>query len=340
MKNFLNDYNDKGHEKVYEILGRLQEEGLSGYGLDEYSLRVKDKIRSEIGRDDLEIEFLPGGTIANIVATTHTLMSYEAVVASTTGHISIHESGAIEATGHKVVQIETKDGKLHPQILRDRLALFGVEHDVVPKIVYISNTTETGTVYSLEEIKEIYDVCLEFGMYLYVDGARLAVAMAKYGFTLKELSEVCDIFTIGGTKNGAMFGEVLVVVDDDLKERLRNHMKQKGSIMAKGFILSAQFDALFEDGLYYELGKISYDRAMKLKEGLEKLGIVFAFPAESNQLFISLSKEIVEELKKDTLLGIENLGTDQFNVRLCTSYRTTEKEIEEFLKDLESILKR
>lgn len=338
MKNFLNDYNDKGHPQVYEFLAKLDEDKMIGYGQDDYSLSVQEKIKKEIGRDDVVVEFLPGGTIANIVAATHTLMSYEAIVCATTGHISIHETGSMEATGHKVVTIDTPDGKLTENLLHDKLALFGAENDVIPKVVYISNTTEAGTVYSIDEIKSLYEVCLEFGTYLFVDGARLAVAMAREGFTLKELSESCDIFTIGGTKNGAMFGEALVVVEDDLKERLRNHMKQKGSIMAKGFILSAQFDALFENGLYYELGKNAYEKAMKLKDELLKLGVVFAFPPESNQLFISLTKDQIEKVEEFALIGLENLGTDVYNVRLCTSYRTTDEEVEGFLEKLKEIL--
>lgn len=338
MINFLNDYNDKGHEKVYEYLMKLPADQMAGYSHDPYSIQVKNKIKEEIGNYDAAVEFLPGGTIINIVALTHNLRSYEAIICAATGHIAIHETASIEATGHKLVTIPTSDGKLTPELLYERLPLFGPETDVIPKVVYISNTTETGQVYSLEEIKALHRVCKEFDCYLYNDGARLGVAMAQGNYTLKDLAESCDYFTVGGTKNGALFGELLVVVHDDLKVRLRNQMKQKGSIMAKGFILSAQFDALFDNGLYYELAQHSYDMAMKLKDGLEKLEVEFTYPPTSNQLFIKLTDEQIEQLEEFALFGVENLGGQTKSVRLCTNYRTTEEEINEFLEKLETIL--
>ncbi|MDO5028751.1 MAG: aminotransferase class V-fold PLP-dependent enzyme [Bacillota bacterium] len=338
MINFLNDYNDKGHEQVYDYLGKLPLDKISGYSMDDYSFSVREKIKAEIGRDDVNIEFFPGGTIVNIVACTHSLKSYEAIICPDTSHIAIHETASIEATGHKVVTIPTTDGKLRPEALAKELSLFGPETDVIPKLVYISNTSETGLVYSLDEIKALYEVAKDNDCYLYVDGARLAVAMAQGKFSLMDLSQACDIFTIGGTKNGALFGEVLIVVNDNLKVRLRNQMKQKGAIMAKGFILAAQFDALFADGLYYELGKHTYEKAMKLREGLEKLGVDFTYPPVSNQLFLKLSPELIEKVQKFALIGLENLGGHFTSVRLCTSYRTTDEEIEEFLEKFKELL--
>lgn len=338
MINFLNDYNDKGHEKVYEFLERLPQDKMSGYGQDDYTLAVKEKIKKEIERDDILVEFLPGGTIVNIVACTNNLRPYEAIICAKTGHISIHETAAIEATGHKLVTITAENGKLTPDLLRKELELFGAETNVIPKIVYISNTSEAGTVYSIKEIKALHKLCKDYDCYLYVDGARLAVAMAVENFTLNELANSCDAFTIGGTKNGALFGEILVVVEDKLKERLRNHMKQKGAIMAKGFILAAQFDALFDDGLYYQLGKNSYESARALSDGLLKLGVSFTYPPESNQIFIKLSDKQIEEVRKFANIDLESLGGYEASLRLCTSYRTTKEEVAEFLEKLEKIL--
>lgn len=339
MKNFLNDYNDRGHEKVYDFLSKLPERGLKGYSLDEYSFSVREKLKKEIGRDDIDVEFVAGGTVANIVCATHTLRNYEAIVSAKTGHIAIHESGALEATGHKIITLESEDGKLNPELLLDRLSLFGAENDVIPKMLYISETAETGAVYTKDELKDLYEVCLQYGLYMFIDGARLSVALAATGMTLKDISEVCDIFTIGGTKNGALFGEALVIVDEDLKERFRNHMKQKGAIMAKGFILAAQFDGLFDQGLYYEIGEIAYEKAMTLKKKLDSLNISYAFKPESNQIFVKLSKDQIEELKnREVLFDVENLGTDKFNVRFCTCYRTSDEEIDGLIEDLKEIL--
>lgn len=339
MKNFLNDYNDRGHEKIYDFLNKLPERGLKGYSLDEYSVSVREKLKKEIGRDDIDVEFVAGGTVANIVCATHTLRNYEAIVSAKTGHIAIHESGALEATGHKIITLESEDGKLSPELLLDNLSLFGAENDVIPKMLYISETAETGAVYTKEELKDLYEVCLQYGLYMFIDGARLSVALAATGMTLKDISEVCDIFTIGGTKNGALFGEALVIVDEDLKERFRNHMKQKGAIMAKGFILAAQFDGLFDQGLYYEIGKIAYEKAMTLKKKLDSLNISYSFKPESNQIFVKLSKDQIEELRnRQVLFDVENLGTDTFNVRFCTCYRTSDEEIDGLIEDLKEIL--
>lgn len=338
MFNFLNDYNDKGHPVVYDYLQKLSEDKFSGYGQDDYTKKVKEKLKKEIENEDILIEFLAGGTIVNIVALTHQLRSYEAIVTAETGHVNIHETASIEATGHKLVTIPTTDGKLTAEILEKRLSLFGEETDVIPKVVYISNTTETGLVYTISEIKALHKVAKKYDCYLYIDGARLAVAMAKGDFTLKELAESCDYFTIGGTKNGALFGEILVIVHDELKVRLRHHMKQKGSILAKGFLLAAQFDALFEEGLYYNLGQHSLEMAERLAKGLKKLEIEFTYPAESNQLFVKWPEEKIENLEEIAAIGLENLGGYATSVRFCTHYRNTEEEIDDFLEKLKEIL--
>ena len=338
MINFLNDYNDKGHEKVYEFLARLPEEKMPGYGQDDYTISVKEKLKKEIGRDDIVLEFFTGGTIVNLVACTNNLRSYEAIVCARSGHVATHECGSVEATGHKLVTIDTEDGKLNPELLERQLKIAGPETDVIPKIVYISNTTETGLVYSIEEIKALHKVCKAYDCFLFVDGARLAVALAREKFSLKELSESCDAFTIGGTKNGAIFGEILVLVADEFKIRLRNHMKQKGAILAKGYILAAQFDALFDQGLYYDLGKNAYETAMRLADGFSKLGFEFYYPPESNQIFVKLNDQQIEAVKNFASFEIVSFGGYETVPRFCTFYRTTSESVDEFLEKLKEIL--
>lgn len=334
MNIFLNDYNDLCHENVYKKVSEVREKGNLGYGFDEYTEKAKECIKRDLKNENVQIEFLTGGTIANIIAVSANLLPYEGVIAAKSGHIVGHETGSIEATGHRVELIETRDGKLSKELLSNRLKDFTDEYHIVPKLVYISQTTELGTVYSYEEIKEIYDVCLENGLYLYVDGARMAVGLAASDIEVSDLCDICDIFTLGGTKNGAMFGEALVVVEDDLKQNLRNFMRQRGSVMAKGFITGAQFLALFEDGLYYELGKKANDMSIKLAEELEKINVKFNQKPVSNQIFIEMPIEKIKDLEKNNAFEIQPLNDTEKVLRFVTSYRTTEEEIKGLISDL------
>lgn len=337
MNIFLNDYNDLCHENVYQKVSEVHEKGNIGYGFDEYSEKAKRCIKRDLENKDVQIEFLAGGTIANIIAISANLLPYEGVIAAKSGHIVGHETGSIEATGHKVELIETSDGKLSKDLLLNRLKDFTDEYHIVPKLVYISQTTELGTVYSYEEIKEIYDVCLEYGMYLYIDGARMAVGLAASDIEVSDLCDICDIFTLGGTKNGAMFGEALVIVEEELKHNLRNFMRQRGSVIAKGFITGAQFLALFEDGLYYELGKKANDMSIKLAEELEKINIKFNQEPVSNQIFIEMPIEKIKPLEENNAFEIQPLSDSEKVLRFVTSYRTTEEEINGLISDLKAL---
>lgn len=335
MNNFLNDYNDMGHEKVYERLLTLQKGSYSGYGSDELTDHARKLIEKELGRS-AEIEFVAGGTIANIVCATANLRPYEAVLCAGTGHIVDHETGSIEATGHKVVTISSEDGKLYAHQIEEILKHHDQEINVRIGLVYISQTTELGTVYTKKELEELYELTQREGLILYIDGARLGVSLAATSMTLADVAKVCDIFTIGGTKNGAIYGEALVILREDLQKYFRYYMKQRGAIMAKTFVLGATYEALFEDGLYYELGQKSYDASRKIVEGLKKLEVPFLYRAESNQIFLTLEEEQIEKLKEDNLFEI----TDPFHhvIRLVTNYRTTEEEIQGLLDSLEKIL--
>ena len=337
MNIFLNDYNDLCHSKVLDAVSKIKISGNPGYGSDEYTKRAKELIKRDLQNDNVEIEFLSGGTISNIIAVSANLLPYEGIISAKTGHISAHEAGSIEATGHRVELIESVDGKLSRELLLNKLKYLNEEYTIVPKLVYISQTTELGTVYTYEEIADIYETCLEHGMYLYIDGARMANGLAASDIEAYDLPDLCDIFTLGGTKNGAMFGEALVVVCDELKQNLRNFMRQRGSVIAKGFITGAQFEALFEDGLYYKLGKISYDRAMYLSEELKKINVRFNQKPVSNQIFIELSNNKIEELKKNNMFEILPLDDENKILRFVTSYNTSCSEIDNLITDLKAL---
>lgn len=328
MNIFVNDYNDICHEKVLKKISSIKDNGNFGYGYDEYTEKAKEYIRKDIDDESAEIEFVGGGTIANIVAISSNLMPYEGIIAAKTGHITAHETGSIEATGHKLETIDTEDGKLTAELIEKKVLSLGEEFHIEPKLVYISQTTELGTVYSLEELREIYRVCVLHGLYLYIDGARMATGLAASDIKVSDLPTVCDIFTLGGTKNGAMYGEALVIIDDDLKVNVRKFMKQRGAVMAKGFILGAQFEALFEDGLYYELGEKSFKASKKLEQALRNAGANFYQEPVSNQIFIKYPLKKIDKLAEDNLFEVMPLDNENRVIRFITTYLTTDEEIQ------------
>lgn len=334
MNIFVNDYNDLCHEKVLEKLNTINKKGNLGYGYDDYTKKAKELIKRDLEKQDVEIEFLAGGTIANIIAVTANLFPYEGIIAANSGHINAHEAGSIEATGKKIETIYSKDGKIYADELELFLDKFSEEHTISPKIVYISQTTEMGTVYTYDEIKNIYDVCLEYGIYLYIDGARMAVGLAASDIEVSDLVNICDMFTLGGTKNGALYGEALVIVSDELKQNVRRYMKQRGATMAKGFVLGAQFIALFEDGLYYELGKKSYEMSRYLADRLKEVDLDFYQEPESNQIFLLLNRELIDKLLRNNLFEIMDYNDEKKIIRLVTSYRTSKEEIDSLIEDI------
>ncbi|MBU5668581.1 aminotransferase class I/II-fold pyridoxal phosphate-dependent enzyme [Peptoniphilus sp. MSJ-1] len=330
MNNFRNDYKDFGSPEIYREIEKLFDEKISGYGKDSLSNEARELIKKEVGRD-ADIEFISGGTAANILATTFVLRPYEAVLSCESGHITHHETGSIESTGHKVVTVHSEDGKIKPSQVNEVIKKHSSEVDVKIKLVYISQTTELGTVYSLDEIREIYKVCRENNLYLYIDGARLAHAMAANGTKIKDYAEICDVFTIGGTKNGAIFGEAMILVNDDMKENFRYYLKQKGAMMAKSFLIGLSFKVLFTDNLYYKNAKKAYEASRLLKQGLQKKNREIVF-AESNQIFIKSSPEEIEKLKVDNEFEIEN--EEKSIIRLVTDYKTSDDDIRGFLESL------
>lgn len=331
MNNFLNDYNDFGSREIYEEINKIFDEKISGYGLDEISNSARKLILKEIDCD-ADIEFVSGGTATNILATTFALRPFEAVLSASTGHITHHETGSIEATGHKVVTIENSNGKLKAEDIKELLENQAGEIDVKIKVVYISQTTELGTVYSIDEIREIYKVCEENNLYLYIDGARIAHAMAANNSKLSDYAKYSHIFSIGGTKNGAIFGEALVILDENLRKDFRYYLKQRGAMMAKSFLIGLSFKVLFQSGLYYENANKAYKMSRLLFHGLSKMGREPLF-GESNQIFIKSNPDEIKKLQRENIFEIDNKR--ESIIRLVTNYRTEESDVIGFLNSLD-----
>ena len=286
MYSFRNDYSEGAHPKVLQALADTNLRQTVGYGMDPCCQAAADTIRRLCAAPDAAVHFLVGGTQVNLVTIDAFLQSYEAVVAAQTGHVSTHETGAIEATGHKVCTVESPDGKLTPALVESVLAGHnGTEHMVLPRMVYISDTTEIGTVYTRAELAALRQCCDVHGLFLYLDGARLGSALTSpdNDLTLPDLAALTHAFTIGGTKNGALFGEALVLTRP--MPHFRWHMKQRGAVLAKGRLLGLQFQALLEDGLYFDLARRANELAFRLRDGVAALGYPFPVASPSNQQF-------------------------------------------------------
>ena len=337
MYSFRNDYSEGAHPQVLQALTDTNAVQTVGYGMDPYCQAAADTIRRLCAAPDADVHFLVGGTQVNLVTIDAFLRSYEAVIAAQTGHVSTHETGAIEATGHKVCTVESPDGKLTPALVESVLAQHnGTEHMVLPRLVYISDTTEIGTIYTEAELTALRRCCDAHGLVLYLDGARLGSALTAPGndLTLPDLAALTDAFTIGGTKNGALFGEALVLTRP--MPHYRWHMKQRGAVLAKGRLLGIQFQALLEDGLYFDLARHANQLALRLRDGIAALGYPFPVDSPSNQQFPVLPNATVQKLQE---LGYEFeidhvVDADHTCIRLVTSWATPESAMESFLRDL------
>ena len=340
MFNFRNDYHDLCHPKVLQALAATDGEGNAGYGFDPHTERAIRLIQEATG-GDYPVHFVHGGTAANLLALTFHLRPHEAIVSADLGHVVGHEVGAMEAAGHKVVTVNTEAGKYDPEVLDAFIASFGDFHNVLPGIIYLSNTTETGLVYRKEELAAIKKVADKYSLPVYIDGARMASALTSEvnDVKLSEYMDYADIFSIGGTKNGALFGEALVFKNDDLAREFIYFQKQRALLMAKGFTLGAQYEALFTDDLYFENGRTANLAASYLARELDYLGVEFIYPPESNQLFIRLPKAVADELEKHgqfDRMGPKEAGT--VPVRFVTDYNTTKDEIDTAVRILEGLL--
>ncbi|MBB2183325.1 aminotransferase class V-fold PLP-dependent enzyme [Lachnospiraceae bacterium MD1] len=337
MISFMNDYSECAHPRIMKMLMEANCEQNAGYGEDIHSEKAREYIKEHLQNKDVDIHFIPGGTQTNLLVISSFLRPHQCVIAAATGHINVHETGAIEATGHKVIGIPVKDGKLTPDAVRQALDYHTDEHMVQPKMVYISDTTEVGTVYTKAELNALHDICRKNELLLYMDGARLASALTsrENDMELNDIAELTDVFYIGGTKNGALLGEALVICNQDLKEDFRYLMKQRGAMMAKGFVIGMQFEALFQDRLFYELGQYANQRAEKIADTLITKGYSFYMPPCSNQLFPILSKEKITQLsEKYQFIVMDEIDEDHNVIRLVTSWATTKESVEELCRDL------
>ena len=340
MQHFDSDYMEGMHPAILEKLVQTNMEKSTGYGLDDYSVRAREAVRQACGAPEAEVHFLVGGTQTNATVIRAILRPHEGVLAAQTGHIAVHESGAIEAGGHKVITLPHREGKISAQQVDDYMAWFyadeSFEHMVFPGMVYISQPTEYGTLYSLAELEAISQVCRKWQIPLFVDGARLGYALSSPAcdVTLEDLARLCDVFYIGGTKVGALMGEA-VVARKGLLTRFFTIIKQQGALLAKGWLLGLQFDTLFTDGLYLKIAAHAVSEATRLREALEAKGYRNYYLSPTNQIFLLLSPEELERVKSVvTYTEWERLSDGQTVIRLATSWATRSEEVDELIEKL------
>jgi len=335
MISFASDYIAGAHPAIMQRLTETNLENLSGYGTDKYCESAKEKIKKAIGCQDCEVFFLVGGTQTNQIIISTMLNAYEGVVAARTGHVSIHEAGAIEYSGHKVIELEGKEGKLSAKILDEYLQSFyqdeNREHMVFPGMVYISFPTEYGTLYSKCELEEIYDVCSRNSIPLYIDGARLGYGINadSNDVTMEDIARCSDVFYIGGTKVGALCGEAVVFTKNNMPKHFMTQVKQHGALLAKGRLLGVQFDCLFTDNLYQKISRHAIDMANQMKKLFNEKGYNFYIDSPTNQQFIILANRKLKELEKEVEFSFwEKYDSSHSVVRFATSWSTTKEDLQ------------
>jgi threonine aldolase len=336
---FKNDYSEGAHPRILTALAETNLKQSEGYGEDIYSQKAAELIKQRIGRSDIEIHLFSGGTQTNLTALSAFLRPHEAVIAANTGHILVHETGAIEATGHKIISINVSDGKINLDHVKIALETHTDEHMVKPKLVYISNPTEIGTIYQKKELEELSRFCKLNHLYLYVDGARLGSALCSKENDLKlsDLGALVDAFYIGGTKNGALLGEALVICNNSLQADFRFHLKQKGALLAKGWLLGIQFLELFKDDLYFDLAKQANAMADLIRNTIQNEGFQFLTPTSTNQIFPILPNSLIDKLQEKYAFFIwAKDGTTHSAIRLVTSWATKEEAVLAFTTDLKN----
>jgi threonine aldolase len=334
---FRSDYSQGAHPRVLEALVNTNLEHADGYGEDEHCRNAAHIIRKQIGTEDADVHFFVGGTPANFTSISAFLRPHEAVIAPRSSHIYTHETGAVEATGHKIIPHVTDDGKLYPSHIEETLLEHEDEHMVKPKLAYISNTTEIGTIYTKAELTELSETCRKNDLYLYLDGARLGCALTAPGndLMLSDIASLVDAFYIGATKNGALFGEALIIINPVLKPDFRFIMKQQCGLLAKGRLLGVQFEALFQDGLYFKLAEHSNALAKMLREGISSKGYSFLVDSPTNQIFPIMPKALVEKLEeKYFFYRWKPMDENHICIRLVTSWGLTEEDVTSFLQDI------
>lgn len=332
---FQCDYTEGAHPKILERLFATNMEQTRGYGEDIYCMSAAEKIRDACGNPDLAVHFLVGGTQTNVTVIDSALRSYQGVLCAVSGHINVHETGAVESCGHKVLGFPSEDGKI--TAAQVEAAYVGhindgsFEHMVQPKMVYISNPTELGTIYSKAELTALSEVCQKYGLYLFMDGARLGYGLVApdNDLTLVDIARLCDVFYIGGTKVGALFGEAVVIANEELKKDFRYFIKQKGGMLAKGRLLGLQFDTLFTENLYYEISKGAIALAEKLRAAFEEKGYSYLVPNRTNQIFVILPDADLEKLGEQFEYSYDHRVDEGHSaVRFCTSWATREENVD------------
>ena len=345
MLSFENDYSEGAHEKILQRFMETNLEKVSGYGSDPYCESAKQKIREACECPQADVYFLTGGTQTNAVVISSMLESYEGVVAAQTGHVACHEAGAIEYSGHKVITVPQYKGKMKAEDLKNCLKTFwddeSHEHMVFPGMVYLSHPTEYGTLYSRKELQAISEICRSYEIPLYLDGARLGYGLAgeENDLSLSEIAHLCDVFYIGGTKVGAFCGEAVVFGEKkNVPAHFITRIKQQGALLAKGRLLGIQFDVLFTDGLYERLGRHAVEMAAALKKGLKQRGYTFFRESPTNQQFVILENDRMEQIEKEVSVSFwERYDEDHTVVRFATSWATREADLEHLWEILDRI---
>lgn len=342
MYSFKNDYSEGAHPAILQAMVDSNLKQTSGYGEDEDCALAKKRIHKVLENEDCDIHFLVGGTQANLTIISAALRPYEGVIAVDSGHINVHETGAIEATGHKVIICDGFDGKVSVEGIRKAYELHNDEHMVKPAMVYISNATEVGTIYYKEDLKQLHKVCSELGLFLFMDGARLGSALMAEDndVVFADLCKYCDVFYIGGTKNGALFGEAVVIVNEKLKKDFRYMMKQRGGMLAKGRLLGIQFATLFQDNVYLDIAKHANVMAQQLQTAFEAAGYPLLIQSKTNQVFPILPNTIINKLREKYDFQVwEHRNASTTVMRFVTSWATKEEVIQQFIVDFQELHK-
>ena len=340
MISFESDYNNGCHEAILKRLVETNDDRATGYGLDDYCTSAKAKIREACCKPDADVFFLVGGTQTNATVIDAMLQSYQGVLTVETGHINVHESGAIEFGGHKVLTLPSHDGKMESAELDQWLHDFyddpTYDHMVFPGIVYITFATEMGTIYSLAELQAISDVCKSYKLPLFIDGARLGYGLMAEGcdVTLPQLADLCDVFYLGGTKCGAYCGEAVVFTKQNAPAHFFTIIKQHGALLAKGRLLGIQFDALMQDGLYFKIARHAVEQAIRLRDAFIAKGYKMYSNSPTNQQFVLLDKDTIARLEKDFVFEQWFPVGDLMNCRFVTSWATHPEDVDTLIAAL------
>jgi threonine aldolase len=338
---FKNDYSEGLHPNILNALELSNTEQHDGYGDDIYCKKAISILQRKVENPKADIHFVSGGTNANAIVIASILKPYESVIAANTSHINVHEAGAIENTGHKVNVVTSCDGKLSSPCIQKVLDEHINEHMVKPRLVFISNATETGTIYNKKELTDLFSFCKSKELFLYMDGARIGSALCSHenDLTLSDLSKLLDIFYIGGTKNGAMIGEAIIINNDKLKMEFRFHLKQNGALLAKSRLFGIQFAELFKNDLFFDLAEHANLMANKLSDNIEKMGFGFLSKSSTNQIFPIIPNSIIDSLNKKYRFYIwQKIDDEKSAIRLVTSWATKEQAVDSFIDDLRKLM--